>query len=101
MVRLAGLEPANRVVSSLLIVAFHCIQLHPSIRNIVSVCKLFIASMSNYRKKKLCQAVSGFGLCLNCVRLVFCVRSVSAVRANGKRCEVPAVLPLTADQNAP
>ena len=68
LVRIAGLEPANRVFSSLLIIAFLDTCLLVSLRH----CRLFASIIWNLcvtssRKSRvgLCQ---DFGLCQNCVR---------------------------------
>jgi hypothetical protein len=68
LVRIAGLEPANGVFSSLLIIAFLVTYLLVSLRH----CHLFAsffshlwATSSRKRRVGLCQ---DFGLCRNCVR---------------------------------
>jgi hypothetical protein len=67
MVRLAGLEPAITVFSSLLIVTFGCTYLQVLIRQFASDCKDYYAGMGNNEKEKLCQIVSRNRLCQSCV----------------------------------
>jgi hypothetical protein len=66
-VRIAGLEPANWVLSSLLIVAIRCFYLLVSIHIPCRKSKHYIASMSNDGKKYLCQPVSGIEAVSECV----------------------------------
>src|ERR1035438_219319 len=67
MVRIAGLEPANRVVSSLLIVAFRYTSLLWSIQHCLNGCKHYFATICNDGQEILCRAVSGVGLVSGCV----------------------------------
>jgi hypothetical protein len=51
MVRIAGLAPANRVVSSLLIIAFRYTSLLWSIQHCTGVCKHYFAIMCEHGQK--------------------------------------------------
>src|SRR5208283_602863 len=75
----AGLEPANRVFSSLLIIAFLNTYLQVSLPHYHRDCKLYLhlwATSSRKIRVGLCQAL---GLCQSCVMAGFCVKSVSPI----------------------
>ena len=69
-----GLEPTLEGVSSLLIVAFLCGILPVYIRQVSSVCKLFVASSSNIEQENLCGTVRLPARCAGTVRGSFSVR---------------------------
>jgi len=77
-VRAAGVEPANWVFSSLLMVAFPQTYLRVIVRHYQHDCKCFLASLGNKQWKTLCRAVSGFGLVsILCHGWILCQSCVS------------------------
>jgi hypothetical protein len=63
-----GLEPISKVLSSLLIVAFHRIYLAVVLHQQPCVCKHYVATICNDGQGILCQPVSGLRLVSGCVR---------------------------------
>jgi hypothetical protein len=71
MVRLAGLEPARALLSSLLIVAFLCGVLPLPIRAICLQSKAIVANLRIHRQKNLCGIVRVACWCAGIVRNQF------------------------------
>jgi hypothetical protein len=76
LVRLAGLEPAIRVFSVLLIVAFLCGCLLVLIRHYTRICKHYFASTSDIEQKIVCESVRALPVVREVCGQVMCAGSV-------------------------